>query len=136
MYLCQFGQNPSASSEDNAQKPYSRHSKCCCVLDIRSRKPTSNQLLPSSQQFIYASLVKIHQLVQKRMHGNESRRQHLQDLHQKQYIPDPSGDNINFHQLWVAYTVRVRKPLCKLIMLIFKSFRLNTLCVKRGLNAN
>ena len=31
----------------------------------------SNQLSPFSQQCIYASLVKIHQLVQKIMHGNE-----------------------------------------------------------------
>ena len=35
------------------------------TLKIRSRSPKSNQLFPSSQQSIYASLVKIHPLIQK-----------------------------------------------------------------------
>ena len=59
------------------------------TLKIRSRSPKSNPLFPFSQQFIYASLVKIHLLVQKIMHGNESGRQ--RDPHQKQNIPPYSG---------------------------------------------
>ena len=39
-------------------------------LKIRSRSPKSNQLFPFSKQCIYASLVKIHQVVQKITHGN------------------------------------------------------------------
>ena len=75
MYMCQFGQNPSTSSEDNAQKPYFGHSKCHCDLEnkVKTRSSKSCQLLPSSQQCIYTSLVKIHQPVQKIMHGNESK---------------------------------------------------------------
>ena len=60
--------------------------------------PKSNQLFPSSQQCIYASLVKIHQLVQKIMQGNESG--HRQDPHQKQYIP-LSLSRIYHPTLWV-----------------------------------
>ena len=45
-------------------------SKCRCTLTIRSRSPKSSQLFPSSHQCIYASLVKIHPLVQKIRHGN------------------------------------------------------------------
>ena len=72
MYLCKFGQNPSTSSEDNARKPYIAHFKVPPVtLKIRSRSPKSNQLFPSSKQCIYAIFVKIHNLVQKIMHGNE-----------------------------------------------------------------
>ena len=42
------------------------------TLRIRSRSPKSNKLFSFSQQCIYASLVKIHLLVQKIMHRNES----------------------------------------------------------------
>ena len=38
------------------------------TLKIRSMSPKSNQLVPPSQQCIYASLVKIHPLVQKITH--------------------------------------------------------------------
>ena len=87
MYLGKFGQNPSTGSEDNAWQPYVGHLKCHVTLKIRQRSPNSNKLFSSSQQCIYASLVKIHPLVQKIMHGNESgcRRQHRWDTHQKQY---------------------------------------------------
>ena len=45
------------------------------TLEIRSRSPKSNQLVPPpSQQCIYASLVKIHQTVQKIKHGKEATR--------------------------------------------------------------
>ena len=40
------------------------------TFKMRSMSPTSNLLLPSSQQCTYASFVKIHQLVQKKTHGN------------------------------------------------------------------
>ena len=40
------------------------------TLKIRSRSPKSNQLFPSSKHCIYASLVKIHSLIQKIMHVN------------------------------------------------------------------
>ena len=50
------------------------------ALKIRSRSLKSNQLFPSSKQCIFASFVKIHQLVQKIMHGNESGRR--RDPHQ------------------------------------------------------
>ena len=42
------------------------------ALKIRSRSLKSYQLFPSSKQCINASFVKIHQLVQKIMHGKES----------------------------------------------------------------
>ena len=42
------------------------------TLKIRSRSPKSNQLVPFSQQCIYASLVKIYQTVQKIRHGKEA----------------------------------------------------------------
>ena len=41
------------------------------TFKIRSRSPKSNKLFPSSQQCIYATLVKFHKLIQKIMHGNE-----------------------------------------------------------------
>ena len=44
------------------------------TLKIRSRSPKSNQLVPLSQQYIYASLVKIYTLVQKIAHGKEAMR--------------------------------------------------------------
>ena len=96
MYLCKFGQNSSSSSEDNARKTiFWTFQSATVTLRIGSRSPKSNQLFPSSQQCIHASLVKNHQLLQKIMHGNESggRRQHQrrQDPHQKQFIPPPSG---------------------------------------------
>ena len=54
------------------QEMYKKHSlvkiwhfKVPVTLKIRSRSPKSSQSLPSSQQCMYASLVKIHQLVQK-----------------------------------------------------------------------
>ena len=40
------------------------------TLKIRSRSPKSDQPFPFSQKCIHASLVKIHQLVQKITHGN------------------------------------------------------------------
>ena len=40
-------------------------SKCWCDLKNRSRSSKSNKQFPYSQQCIYASLIKIHQLVQK-----------------------------------------------------------------------
>ena len=42
------------------------------TLKIGSRSPKSNQLVPPSQQCIYASLVKIRLSVQKITHGNEA----------------------------------------------------------------
>ena len=45
--------------------------KCCCDLENKVKVTKSNQLFPSSQQCNYASLVKIHWLVQMIMHGNE-----------------------------------------------------------------
>ena len=92
MHLCTFGQNPSTSSEDYTRKPYFGHFKVPHVtLKIRSILPKSNQLFPSSQQCIYASLVKIHRLVQKIVNGNESVRRRRRDPHHKQYIPHPPG---------------------------------------------
>ena len=67
MYPCKFGQNICTSSEDNTQKLQSAP----VILKIMSWSPKSIQLFPFSQQCIYESLVKIHQLVQKIMHGNE-----------------------------------------------------------------
>ena len=40
------------------------------TLKIRSRSPKSNLSFPFSQQYVFASLVKIHPLVQKIIHGN------------------------------------------------------------------
>ena len=54
MYVCEFGQNPSTDSEDNAWKPYFG------IQSTYSLSPTC----------IYASLVKIHPLVQKITHGH------------------------------------------------------------------
>ena len=69
--VCKFGENPSTSSKDNAQKPYFGHFQSAAVtLKIWSRSPNFNQLFPFSQQCIYASLVKIHPLVQKITHRN------------------------------------------------------------------
>ena len=57
-----------------------------------------------SQQCISVSLIKIHQLVQKIMHGYKSGRQ--RDPHQ-QYISPPSGlgghNNLNFTLHYLAY---------------------------------
>ena len=44
------------------------------TLKIKSRSPKSNQLFPPFQQCIYASLVKIHRLVQKTMNRKEATR--------------------------------------------------------------
>ena len=48
-------------------------SKCTCDLENENKVKVTkfNELFPSSQQCVYASLVKIHQLVQKIMHGNK-----------------------------------------------------------------
>ena len=62
------------NSRDTIQKPYFGQNltfqSAPVTLKIRSRSPKSNGLFPSSQQCIYASLVKTHQLVQKITHGN------------------------------------------------------------------
>ena len=44
------------------------------TLKMKSRSPKSNQLFPPSQPCIYASLVKIHPLVQKISHRKEATR--------------------------------------------------------------
>ena len=59
MYLCEFGQNTSAGSEDNAWKPYFGHFK----VPMWPWKLGQAHLYSSSQQCIFASLVKIHPLV-------------------------------------------------------------------------
>ena len=71
--ICKFGQNTSISSEDN-RNHISDISKCSCDLEIRSRAPKYNQLISPSQLCIYASLVKIHPLVQKIAHRKEATR--------------------------------------------------------------
>ena len=43
------------------------------TLEIRSRSSKSNQLVPSSKQYISASLVKSHPLFQKKTHGSQFR---------------------------------------------------------------
>ena len=62
------------NSRDIIQTPYFGQNltfqSAPVTLKIRSRSPKSNQPFPSSQQCIYASLVKIHRLVQKITHGN------------------------------------------------------------------
>ena len=62
------------------------------TLKITSRSPKSNQLFPSSQQCIDASLVKIRQLVQKIMHGCTQKKADTDGIHTKNNIsPHPLG---------------------------------------------
>ena len=68
MYLSKFGQNSSTDSEDNARKPYIGQFKVSVWPWKLDQGP--DLLFPSSQQCIFASLVKLHQLFQKIMHGN------------------------------------------------------------------
>ena len=68
--VCEFGQNPSTGSEDNTRKPYFGHFRDPVTLKIKSRSPKFNPLFPSSQQYIYVSMVKTHPLVKKITHGN------------------------------------------------------------------
>ena len=63
---------------------------------IRSRSQKSNQFFPSSQQCIYPSLVKIHQLVQKIMHRCTQKSWGRRDQHQKEYIPHPRLQGHNY----------------------------------------
>ena len=58
------------------------------TLKIRPRSPKSNQYFPLCQQCIYASLVKIHPLVQKITHRNKATYNgRRRDLHQDLYVP-------------------------------------------------
>ena len=79
-------QKPFTSSEDNARKPISDNLKCRFDLEIRQRSLKSNQLVFPSQQCIYASLVRIHHLVQKKTHRKEATRT-LTGSAPKQYAP-------------------------------------------------
>ena len=60
------------------------------TLKIRSRFPKSNQLLPSSKKCIYASLVKVHQLVQEIMHRKEA---DADEIHTKNNIITKAMDS-------------------------------------------
>ena len=70
MYLCKFGGEIPTGSEEADFTGFFTFQSASVTLKIRSRSPKSNQLLSSSQQFIFVSLVKIHPLVQKLTHRN------------------------------------------------------------------
>ena len=75
MYLFKFDQNQQTGSGDRVRKRLFFTVFILyrlVTLKIRSRLPKSNQLFSPSQQCIYASLLKIHVLVQKIMSGKES----------------------------------------------------------------
>ena len=79
MYLCQFDQNPSTGSEDNAQKPYFGHFKVCQIIPLL---PTINLPL-----FPTMYICKFGQNLSAGSEDNawkrKSRRQRRRDPHQK-----------------------------------------------------
>ena len=61
MYLCEFDQNTSTDSVDNAQKPhFGTFQNATVALKNKSRSPNSNVLFSFSQQFKFTRLLKIH----------------------------------------------------------------------------
>ena len=67
MYLYKFEENPSTGSKDIVGTRIC-HLNPPLTLKMRLWSPKSNQLLSLSQSYIFASLKKIHSLVQKIFH--------------------------------------------------------------------
>ena len=68
MYTCEFNKNPSIVSQDRVQRNrfWSKFDILMSpvTLEIRSRSPKANPLIPLLQWCIYVSMIRIHLLVQ------------------------------------------------------------------------
>ena len=107
------------SSRDIIQKPYFGQNltfqSAPVTLKIRSRSPKSNQPFLSSQQCFYASLVKIHRLVQKITHRN-----HMLDVSKCYCDLENRSRSPKFNQLFLSYQQCIYASLVKIHPLVQK----------------